>query len=90
MSTGRCIIVVLSCSNCSSIAGACVPPGSGLFLLVPPLYGHVGRTPREKDPTTSRLDHLLPPLSLSGGRDGALHGRLLLGKFFRVTSNDIN
>ena len=64
----------------SEPACARVPPGPGLLLSLAAVGGDDGGAEGQEDEDAARLDDLLPPRHLPGGRHGPLHGGLLLGK----------
>lgn len=57
-----------------------VPAGPDVLLPVVRLRLHAGRSAVAQDSPPPGLDALPPPLILSGGGNGALHGRVLLGE----------
>ncbi len=64
----------------SELAHPRVPARARLLLPRRALRRHADRAARQEDEDAARLDALLPPGRLPGGRHGAVHGRILLGK----------
>ena len=72
----HCIVLPLLSSE---PAGPRVPPGPGLLLPLGAVGGDDGGAEGQEDEDAARLDDLLSPRHLPGGRHGPLHGSLLLG-----------